>query len=164
MRRVMPSAAAAACLLLAGCLSPDPTAVGPSPPPPPPATVPTVSPEADALLEKGRALFDAGRYELAAAAFEGAATDHEAAIEATAFLERTRVLLGRAPVESWHIDPKRAAHPAMAARIRVEVRWLLNEARRLIDAGRQAEADIRLRRASQLVQAVRLEPDAPSER
>lgn len=103
-------------------------------------------------MTAGRAHFDQARYEEAAAAFAEAASDPALAPEATAFLERTEVLLGRRPATAWRIEPSRAGDPVMALRITVEVRWLLGEARRLAAAGHYAEADLRVSRAKQLIQ------------
>jgi tetratricopeptide (TPR) repeat protein len=136
--------------VIAGCsLLPE----EPAAPSPPPASPRGPSPAAVALLAKGRSLFDKGQYELAAAAFEGAASDPKAAVEAQAFLARIKVLLGSAPADSWRVDPARVAEPAMAARLAVEVRLLLNEARRLLAENRTDEAILRLKRAQGLIDA-----------
>ena len=149
----------AACMVMAaGCswLTGGSGGATPDEPAPSPPAVERPSPGALALLEKGRSLFDKGQYELAGTAFEAAASDYVAATEAKAFLARINVLLGQAPADSWQIDPMRAGEPAMAACIAVEVRLLLNEARRLLAEGRTKEATSRLERAQALIDSIPL--------
>ena len=110
------------------------------------------SPEAMTSLDRGRTLFDQRRYREAREAFTRAAADPPLALDAQAFVLRIDVILGAARADTWVVDARRAADPEMMARIRVEVRWLLNEARQLVDQGRHEEAVNRLRRAGLLIE------------
>jgi hypothetical protein len=112
-----------------------------------------LSPEAVTSFELGRRLFDARDLEAARPAFERAAADPHLALEARAYLLRIDVLTGRAPGTDWVIDTRRAQEPETAVRIRVEVRWLLEETRTLLAAGRTEEAGLRLQRLKDLISA-----------